>query len=457
MAAPALNQTIFYSGTNTDLTGITPASTPAATIADNTDIPERYGTLVSDFDFSAAVTDGGVKLATNFTAVSARSGEFGAWFLNPKFDRNDAELLTTPDDSLCLRLYSSGGNWADYYQTQHREIGSTTLWKGGWLKLRASGGAGSEDRNSGTWTNTDADNIVNMGVVVSTGLRNDQGNNGDAPFAVDLFHYYDKIELTGYNGGTTDWLPEDIIEEFNKTPAANQGFLGVFFQKQTFFWSYAGFDFGESPAAAGGFSIRNKIIFLSHSSEAFDMDCEVFDDFKLEIGQENVQTDDTYAQDGGQLIASEVAFKPVTPVSPVKCAPAFKVAAGGLFDCYASLIQGFGSVNLGDSSTTGTDIDMRRSDFYDNGPVEIRTSQAAANNCRFHTDSTDKGDLVELYYTVTFNGNQLFNGVDALYDDVGQDIISCTFGDNTVDVSHKNLITTDMISCSYSITDLKQV
>ena len=407
--------TLADGDTDANFTQITPAPTGGGTFAkaNNTDYSQRFGGSCEEFTYSAAVTNGGLKLTTNVTAFSILDNEVGIWFLNGKFDGDGAEILGTTDQSLRVRVYATSGNWADYYQVQHKNKIDGT-YNGGWLYLRASGDAGTEDANSGTWTSTDAQNIVNIGVVVNTQVA--ISGNSDPAFAVDWFKYYDRIEIEGYNGGTTPWTNADIVAAANVTPSATGpvGIWGVIENFENFFKFFCGLNFGQAVPTAGGFSAENEFMFLAHSSSDFKLDVVVQDDFLVNLGEKNDTGTFTYAQDGVQLVATENGF--FAEVSPVKCAPALTVESGALFDAYATLVQGFGTVNLGSGNTAQVDdIELIGADFYDNDEIEFRSTRIEVDNIRIHQDSADKSDLGAIYAVPTqFDRVQTFNGTTGL-------------------------------------------
>ena len=431
-----LNFTTLADGdTATDFAEATPAPTPVIAIAANTDYSQRYAGQCTEFTYDAAVTAGGVKLTTNVTAFSILDNEVGIWFLNGKFDGDGAEILATADASLRLRVYATSGNWADYYQTQHKNKVDGTF-NGGWLYLRASGDAGTEDGNSGTWTSTDAQNIVNIAVIVTTQVANN--GTSDPAFAVDWFKYYDRIDITGYNtavGPTEPWDLPDIFAAAT-VPASATGPVGIWGVVENFvdfYKFFCGLTFGEAVPAAGQFTAENQYIFLAHSSSDHEYDIVIRDDFLVNLGEKNATGTFTYAQDGVQLVATENGF--FTRTTPAKCAPSLTVESGGLFDAYATLIQGFGTINLGSGNTAQVDdIELIGADFYDNDEVEFRSTQLEADNIRIHQDSNDLGTLGTIYAVPTqFDRVQTFNGTDGLTFRVTMTANQFSAGDLTFD------------------------
>ena len=144
------------------------------------------------------------------------------------------------------------------------------------------------------------------------------------------------------------------------------------------------------------------------------VDVTVRDDYLVTLGEKNDSGTFTYAQDGCQLFAPEEGF--FTRTTPNKCAPPFTVDSGGLFDAYATLIKGFGTINFGSGNTAQTDdIELIGVDLYDNDEVEFRSTQIEVDNIRIHVDSNDLGTLGTVYAVPTqFERVQTFNGTDGL-------------------------------------------
>ncbi len=447
------------------LAASTPAPTGGGTRAqdNNTSFSQRYGTQCVEFTYSAAVTNGGIKLATNLTGgniFSLLDNEVGIWFLNGKFDGDENELLATANQSLRLRVYSSQSGaerYADYYQVQHKNKVDNT-YNGGWLYLRASGDAGTEDANGGTWTTADAQNINNIGVIVTS----QQANNGgsDPAFAVDWFKRYTTIDVEGYANPPTNniaWTPADIEAAVNVTPGAGPvGIAGVVERVESFNKYFCGLNFGETPTAvAGAFNASNEYLLLDHSSSDFKLDVNVRDDFSVTLGVKNDSGVFTYAQDGVQLVSTEFGFFQETV--PVKCEPSLIVESGGLFDAYASLISNFGTINLGSGNTAQVDdIELIGDDLFNNNEVEFRSTQIEVDNIRIHQDSAGTLNSLGTIFSVPtqFDRVQTFNGTDGLEFRVTMTADRFSAGDLTTDAI---ILDPQEVSFLDSIIDLNNI
>ena len=370
-------------------------------------VPPKEGAASVEFHSENAVATLGIRMASTVTSFSVRSNEVGVWFLNPKVGESGAgnpELLAETDSAVRLRLYS-GANYADYYQTQWR-LGDGK-WQGGWLYLRASGAAGSEDANSGTWTNTQADAVDRVGVTIETQADNNDKNALE--YQVDYVKYYDKIIVTGLNA-SNPWTLADIYAEDLADSGPDPEEWGVVNNLENFFKFYAGLEIGDGTTVTE-FEAANEFIYLDHSSSAHKYNVTIKNNATVTLGVKNAQPQETYAQDGVQIVATEDGQFQLT--SPVKCAPSFTVEAGGVLRIYAGLLQGFGTVNLG-SGGSGV-IEKLFSDFYDNDIIEFRTTGMTIDACRYHVDSADKQDL-GIFYSVPTSLNRItvFNCLDGL-------------------------------------------
>ena len=370
-------------------------------------VPPKEGLGSVEFHTATATSTVGIRMINTVTSFSVRDNEVSCWFLNPKVGESGAgnpELLANSDSAIRLRLYS-GANYADYYQTQHRLADGN--WQGGWLYLRASGAAGSEDANSGTWTNTQADAVDRIGVTVETQATND--NKNALEYQVDYAKYYDKIIVTGLNA-TNPWTLSDVFDEDLADSGGNPQEWGVVNNLENFFKFYAGLEIGDGSTTTE-FEASNEFMYFDHSSAAHKYAVVIKNAATVTLGVKNARPQETYAQDGVQVVATENGLFQL--VTPSKCAPAFTIESGGILRIYASLLQGFGTVNFG-SGGTG-EIEKLFTDFYDNDIVEFRTTDMTVDACRYHTDSADKQDLGVIYSVPTsLNRITIFNCVDGL-------------------------------------------
>ena len=348
-----------------------------------------------------------------FTAFSIREWEAGVWFLNPKFGSAGAgtlELLAESDSAVRIRLFSAT-NWADFDQSQWRLADGK--WQGGWIYLRASGEAGTESRNSGTWTNTDADNVVAIGVTIET--QNYNGEKEALEYQVDYCKRYQKIIVTGYQDEPTNTIPWTLADVYAQDLAVDDGLgepeeWGVVNNLENFFKFFCGLEIGDGVITTE-FEASNEFIYLDHSSREVPYDITIKNNATLTLGVRNAQPQQVYAQDGVQIVATENGKYQLT--TPGKVGPSFTVENGGVLKIYAGLLQGFGTVNLG-SNGTG-EIEKLFSDFYDCDFIEFRSTDMTVEECRYHTESSDKQNLGAFYSVPTsLNRITVFNCEDGL-------------------------------------------
>lgn len=403
-------------------------------------VPAKEGTGTVEFHLGAN-SSGGYRTPT-VTSFDVRDFEVGAWFLNPKFNNAGAEMIASADNGVSLRLYS-GANWADYYQPQWRLADGT--WQGGWIYLRASGAAGTEDANSGTWTNTQAAAVDSVGIVVNSAASN-TGKN-DLEYQMDWFKYYDKVEITGTNTGSP-WTLDDIVTE------SLNNVWGVVNKTDTFYEFFAGIEFGDAVATTTTFKAENEYIFLNQSSADHDYQITVKNGATVTFGAKSAQAQGTYAKNGIQLVVPELAvYQPAT--SPPKCAPSLIAESGGILQVYGTLVQGFGTINLGSGGTAA--IDIVKSDFYDNDTIEFRSTGLTADNVRIHTDSTDKQDLGTVYnFPSSMKNIRVFNCVDALEFRAGGTVTNYIAGDTTRDALILEGQTLTLKNSTFSETKLER-
>lgn len=378
-------------------------------------VPPKQGT--GTVEFHSTSTTGqtvGIRMINTVTSFDVRDVEVGCWFLNPKVGETAAgnpELITEADDAVRLRLYS-GANYADYNQNELWRLGDGK-WQGGWIYLRASGEAGSESSNSGTWTNTQAAAVDRVGVTIRTQADNNDKNALE--YQIDCVQTYDKIIVTGYADeptNTVPWTLSDIFDADQADSGGNPDEWGVVNNLENFFKFSCGLEFGDGTTTTE-FEAANEFIYLDHSSAAHTYDVTIKANATVTLGVKNTKVSpaNTYAQDGVQVVATENGQFQL--VSPSKCSPAFTVESGGVLKIYAGLLQGFGTVNLG-SNGTG-EIEKLFSDFYDSDIIEFRTTDMTVDECRYHTDSSDKQD-VGIFYSVpsSLSNLKVFNCVDGL-------------------------------------------
>jgi hypothetical protein len=231
----------------------------AANIADSS-YPPKEGSQCIEWEIKNA-SEGGVKNKNTVTGFDISVNEVGIWFLNPVVDENGNQVIDPNTDAgLYIRLYS-GSNWADFYQTQHRKADGT--WKGGWLYCRASGAAGDEDRNSGTWGSAQVASVDTVAIMVKSG-SGDNTQKNSAKFGTDWSKYYDKIIVTGDNSGVPYTLAD--IFEASEDKDTGGGVWGCVANAENYYAMSAGLEFGDG--SSGSFVMENEYLWFDQLSVA---------------------------------------------------------------------------------------------------------------------------------------------------------------------------------------------
>ncbi len=424
----------------------------------DTDLPARKLDNTLKFKL-VSTTTGGLKytLQTGQGTVDIRNKEVSLWFLQINNDESGGTLFTpgaaTASD-IRFRAYSSQSgteHYADYYQDQH--IDFTDSWKGGWLQLRLSGDAGTEDADgptAGDWVSADAAAVDAFGLYVTHGTQS--GN--DPAHRVDWLKVNNKIIVSGYNGGTTPWTPSDIYDEDVATVVGTGGagdgdVWGVVEQTENFFSFNCPIDFGDGTTA-GAFTAENEYLFMNQSSADADHDIVVKNNFTCTLGKKNdTGTVGTYAENGCQLVVqSNPKWGGGTPT------PDITVESGGILQNYAGLIRGFNVINLGSGGSSA--IDLIGTDFFDNVDTEFRSTGLKALDIRLHfPNGSEAAPGTVDNIPNTFEGIKVFQVTDGLQFNVTMDVERYEAGDTTNDlvVAASQIVT--LINSIFDETKLK--
>lgn len=417
----------------------------AGNLADS-DYPSKEGSQCIEFDCGSGATDSGIK-SPSVTGFDIRNNEVSLWFLNPKVNDSGDELISASDSALKLRLYSSDGNWADFYQKHHR--GSDGNYNGGWLYLRASGGPGSEDANSGTWGPTQVSSVVAVAVLLST--QGDNTGKNAAEYGVDWAKYYDKIIITGYKTGTTPYTLHDVyVEDSDK--ASGGGVWGVVSEFENFYSITCGLECGDG-SNAGGLKLTNEYLFFNRASSDYvgpsGYLLNVKSNFTLTLGDKDTGSDGTYAKNGSQVVVTG------DPLFTATTADRGDILVAGSLLCYSSLISGFGTVNIGNGGSATSEL--IQSDFYDNTEVDLNSSSLTLLNCKFHFPGTAKASIGKVYNVSSVNGMWVYQVTDGFEFRLDKDIFNYIAKDTTYDMVILEGKTVSFIDGDFSATKIKRV
>jgi len=419
----------------------------ASGLADS-DYPSKQGSQCVEFDCSATSTPSGIVCDSYSSNIDIEVYEIGVWFLNPVVNENGDRLLQTGDDALRLRLYASSGNYADFYQQQHKN--SRGEYNGGWLYLRASGCVGSEDANSGTWTATDVASVRRVAVLIKT--SNDNTNKNAAEYGVDWVKAYSKITVTGYKTGTTPYSLQDIYDE-DIDKDSGGGVWGVVNKSDTYYSFYSGLEFGDGTNA-GAFSTSNEFIYLDQSSDTQNYDIKIKNNFTVTLGMKVTGSDATYAKDGTPVTVNTSPRYQSSDSSKVG-PPSFIVESGGVFKCYASYISDFNIVNLGSGGSSV--LDIVRCDFYNNKAVYLNSSNLDFIQTKLHFPGTNKSNIGIIYSIKSFEDITVFQATESFTVRTNMTMNRYTASDTTNDLVILDGVTVNVIDSDIDTSSLKRI
>lgn len=417
----------------------------AGNLADS-DYPSKEGSQCIEFDCSSGRTDSGIK-SPNVSSFDIRNHEVSLWFLNPKVNDSGDELITASDSALKLRLYSSDGNWADFYQSHHR--GPDGNYNGGWLYLRASGGPGSEDANSGTWGTTQVSSVVAVAVLLST--QGDNTGKNAAEYGVDWAKHYDKIVVTGYKTGTTPYTLGDIFDT-DADKSTGGGVWGVVSEFENFYSITCGLECGDG-SNAGGLKLTNEYLFFDRASSDYvgpgGYLLNVKSSFTLTLGDKDTGSDGTYAKNGSQLVVTS------DPLFSASTTNRGSVLISGSLLCYASILSGFKTVNIGNGGSATSELIV--SDLYDNTSVLLNSSSLSVLNTKFHFPGTSKSAIGKVYSVSSVNGMFVYQVTDGFEFRLDKTITNYQARDTTYDIVVLEGKTITMTDSLFSSSKLKRV
>ena len=408
------------------------------------DYVEQEGSDCLDF---GAATGGphGVRTTDFTSSIDITEVDLGCWFLLPKGDDSVDQFLydagvASPGpgagrESLRLRVYStqSGGDrWAEYDQ------GSDDNLAGGWIYLRCSGDAGTEDGNSGTWTAADAAAVNSLAIIVyNVNANNGTGKSETARYGIDWIKSYNKIILTGFVTGSTPYDLDDIFDEGNQKP-----FWGVVERTETFYRFLCGLEFGNGTTS-GAFSDENKYLFFDQYSTDVNYDVTVKKNNPTTFGLKDEGNDDTYALNGCQII-NNIGVPDIT------------VEDGAELNLYACRVEGWNVINLGSDGTSV--IDIVKTDFFNNKTLEFRSEGIQYLNVRAHFSDGSQAAIGALYSNPTsarlLRVFQVTRGLVIRQDCTLEEYIA---GDTVYDLVVLNGVSVKLINSSFNPNKLARV
>ena len=402
-----------------------------ADLADSNYTPKE-GSQCIEWDI-APNKNGGVRNKNTVTPFSIIDNEVSLWFLNPVVDKDGKYVIKNSEDGLYLRLYSSNGNYADYYQPQHRRDDGE--WKGGWLYLRASGKAGDENSNSGTWTDDDCTKINQVAVMVNSG-DGDSSDKDSGNFGTDWSKFYDKIIVTGDNDGTPYTLADIYATDIDK--GSGGGVWGVVENAVGFYSLFAGLELGDGNS--GSFKIENEYLYFSQLNNTNKFHLTVKDSFNLTLGVVDNGTED-YAKNGANITATGL--------------PNFIIEDNAIVNIYDSKIQGFENIFIGNGNSVN--VDILKSDLYNNNNIELSASGISIKNSRLYFSDDAKGDIGTLTNADSLENIEIFNSNNGLQ--FNRDFIVTKYKafNNTYDILIQDDKSVELLDSEIDTTKIKRV
>jgi hypothetical protein len=400
----------------------------AAELAVSDAYDSREGTNCLEYGCPADTAHHGYQ-SPAFTAFDVTTREFGVWFLIPKASNDESQILGSASDALRIRLYDASSNWAEW------DLGGNDDFIGGWNFLRVSGN--TPDRTSATAPTYTA--ITQAAVLTNNaGANNGKQSNGDAYYGIDWMHSYTKITVTaGTALAPND--PDDIV-----TAADTKPYWGQIVKDETFFTLRAALEIGDGTTSTY-FAAENEQMQWDPFDNDVPYEIRVKNNGDWRTGLKNVQTDDTYAQNGCTIRHGSKGTADII------------VESGGVFKAYATKIEGWKTINLG-SGGAGV-IELIKVDIYDNTTLELRSTSLEFTDVRIHFPDGSEASAGAVYADPDiFKKVSVFQTTDALeWRDSSTGIEEYWAGDNTYDFTVLEGKFLSVVNSVFSATKLKRV
>lgn len=381
-------------------------------------IPAKQGSGSVEFHLTGSGQSGGLQ-SPAVTGFAGTAREVGCWFLNPGEEDGGAKLLRDANsNALQLGIVHSGGT--TYVDQAFIRAANNNIWPAGWMKLRATG------------------NFTGITAVVPYVNNCNAPNNAkqDLEYQVDYAHSYDYIQISG----------TESLSDVYQTSLTND--WGVVEKFDNFYVFNCGIEF----LSGCNFSAENEFIFLNHFGNVFKQNVIIRSGATVRFGSKSTPSTISYANNGCQLLSPETALD-----GSSKPGPTLLVEDGATFSAYDTLFQGFGLIQLGETANTA-DVELIKCDFYDNDDVEFRSTLLEADDLRIHQDSTDKGNLGQVFQTpAKFERIKVFNSINALQFDVNTTVNGYDASNNTYDAVVKEGVTLQLTNSSYDTAKLLRV
>ena len=403
-------------------TNFVAVSAPIGGFTAESDIPNKQG--ANGLEFHHTGGGGAGEIRRNFSpSIDVRDQEIGFWFLNAFQNEAGTRLFSAGNaNQIAVRLYS-GTNAVEYNQDQFIDFQGD--WLGGWLFCRASGQDNFDTLISGSWGATQAAAVDGVALII----RQNGSNSGtnDAEHCIDWIHYWDKIIVTGTNGGNPYTLADIFDEAKTFAPTDSDGEWGQIENTENFYRLFCGLEIGDGSTATE-FDASNEYLRFSPSSHNFDYDLTIRNGATVNFGEKSVATQATYAKNGIQCTYDNTPLWPDSPA--VESRGDLVVQSGGVLNIYQSLIKGWNLINLGSGGSSS--IECIGVDFFDNTDTELRSTGVAFSNCRLHFPEGDEAAVGTVFSVPSqFDDVRVFQTTTGLEFQVTMDAIRYRAGDNT--------------------------
>ncbi len=397
---------------------------------DDSSYPPKQGDQCIQFELGPN-KEGGVRNETAVSGYDCRVYETSVWFLNPVVDVDKKKVIDDTTDGLYIRLYS-GSDYADFYQTQHRRTNGE--WAGGWLYLKCSGEPGDEDANSGTWGADQCASIDKVAVMVNSG-EGDTTDKDSAKFGVDWSKYYDNIVVTGDNDGVA-WTLQDVFVT-SEDKDAGGGVWGCVSNVSDFYGISTGLIFGDGDT--GSFSLDNEYLLLDQYSDVQKLHIVVKSTFTLQVGV----LSNGYTKNGCDITTLGKGN--------------FTLENGGVLNVYASKLQGFKNVLLGDGNNDSTVVCLD-SDLFNNDYIHYADDNTTFTGNRVYFSEGNEASAGKLDCDPEqFRDLQVFQSSEGIHFTRDYTMFEYDSGDNTYDVLVDDGKAVSMVNSVFDSAKMKRV
>ena len=387
----------------------------------------QEGTNCLEFGISANTTPKEGLICPAFTAFDFTLWEVGFWFLNPKATpQGDSPIMSTVTDAFQIRIYSSANDnqYAEY------DWGGDNQMIGGWNYIRF-GDSQPNRVGSGGAPNYNA--ITRIGfVILNVNANNDKQDNGDAYYAMDFFHRYQKIVVTD----GTEVAPietGDIMSIVDTKP-----FYGVVKKTESYHEMRCALEIGNGSASTF-FRAEKEQFFFNPIDSNRPYEIRVKNNAELKFGKKVTGSGGAvYAQDGCKVLH---AIKGVADIV---------IEAGGVLKFYASQFRNWDNLDLGGNGA-GL-IEFIRSDLFENVSTLFKSTGVEVSNIRMHFLEGNEAPIGQVLQVPTkLFQVKVFQCTDGLEFRVSATAEQYEAGDNTSDILILEGETVTMIDSKFSL------